>query len=357
MKHFAVVTAAMLAATSGAYAGGVERSTQSVAILFEQGRYAELNFGRFAPDVSGTVGGGLLSSGDMAADYNSWSLGYKMDIGDRMAFAMILDEPIGADVNYPASAAPYPLAGSTAKLTSSAITALMRYSLENNLSVYGGLRYQTVHGEVALTGGYTMETNHDSELGYVVGVAWEKPEIAARVALTYNSSITHNLESLEVGVVPGSFETEVPQSVNLEFQTGIAKDTLLFGSIRWVDWSAFIIDPPNYTSPGPDPDLPLVGYPKDRVTYNLGIGRRFNETWSGAITIGYEPSDGELTGNLGPTDGFKSIGLAATYSQDNMKVTGGVRYVDVGDATTNIVGGSFTDNSGVGVGIRIGYTF
>jgi long-chain fatty acid transport protein len=47
MKHFAVVTAAMLAATSGAYAGGVERSTQSVAILFEQGRYAELNFGRF----------------------------------------------------------------------------------------------------------------------------------------------------------------------------------------------------------------------------------------------------------------------------------------------------------------------
>jgi long-chain fatty acid transport protein len=357
MRQSLLVSAAILAATSGAHAGGVERSTQSVAILFEQGRYAELSFGHFAPDVSGSLGGGLIPSGDMAPSYNSWSLGYKMDIGERLDFAVILDQPIGADVDYPATAAPYPLAGSTAKLTSSAITALMRYSFENNLSVYGGLRYQTVHGEVALTGGYTMETNHDSELGYVVGVAWEKPEIAARVALTYNSSITHNLESLEVGILPGSFETEVPQSVNLEFQTGIAKDTLLFGSIRWVDWSAFIIDPPNYTSPGPDPDLPLVGYPKDRVTYNLGIGRRFNETWSGAITIGYEPSDGELTGNLGPTDGFKSIGVAATYSRDNLKVTGGVRYVDVGDATTNIVGANFTDNSGVGVGIRIGYTF
>ena len=343
----------MLAATSGAQAGGVERSTQSVAILFEQGRYAELNFGRFAPDVSGSVAGGLVGSGDMAGDYNSWSLGYKMDIGDRMSFAMILDEPIGADVNYPASAAPYPLAGSTAELTSSAITALLRYKFENNVSVYGGLRYQTVHGEVSLpsVGGYTLDTNYDSELGYVVGVAWEKPEIAARVALTYNSAIKHNLESIEFGAAPGTFDTEVPESVNLEFQTGIAKDTLLFGSIRWVDWSEFDISPPAY------PLNPLVGYPKDRVTYNLGIGRRFNENWSGAITLGYEPSDGELTGNLGPTDGFRSIGLAATYTMDNMKITGGIRYVDIGDATTNLIGGSFRDNSGLGVGLRVGYTF
>ena len=346
----------MLAATSGAQAGGVERSTQSVAILFEQGRYAELNFGRFAPDVSGSVAGGLVGSGDMAGDYNSWSLGYKMDIGDRMSFAMILDEPIGADVNYPASAAPYPLAGSTAELTSSAITALLRYKFENNVSVYGGLRYQTVHGEVSLpsVGGYTLDTNYDSELGYVVGVAWEKPEIAARVALTYNSAIKHNLESIEFGAAPGTFDTEVPESVNLEFQTGIAKDTLLFGSIRWVDWTSFIIDPPFYPAPLGN----LVDYANDRTTYNLGVGRRFNESWSGAVTIGYEKSDGSRTGNLGPSDGLKSIGLAATYTMDNMKITGGVRYVDIGDATTNPpVSGVFTDNSGVGVGIRIGYTF
>jgi len=345
MKRFMLATTAMVAATTVAHAGGVERSTQSVAILFEQGRYAELSFGRFAPDVSGTVGGGAVSSGDMAGDYNSWSLGYKMDIGDRMALAFILDQPIGANVNYPAGTG-YPLGGSTATLTSSAITALLKYGFENNVSVYGGLRYETVHGEVALTGGYTMETNHDSELGYLVGVAWEKPEIAARVALTYNSAITHSLESTELGV------TEIPQSINLEFQTGIAKDTLLFGSIRWVDWTEFNISPPNF------PANPLVDYASDRVTYNLGIGRRFNENWSGAVTIGYEKSDGETTGNLGPSDGMKSVGLAATYTMDNMKITGGIRYVDIGDATTNPpISGVFSGNSGVGVGIKIGYTF
>lgn len=362
MKHFALVTAAMLAATSGAYAGGVERSTQSVAILFEQGRYAELSFGHFSPDVSGSVGGGALSSGDMSSSYNSWSLGYKMDIGNKLDFAMILDQPIGANVAYPGTLGPtsYPLAGTTAKLSSSAITALLRYSFENNVSVYGGLRYETVHGEVSIpfVAGYTLNTNYDSELGYVVGLAWEKPEIAARVALTYNSAITHTLDASETGAIPGisTFDTEVPQSVNLEFQTGIAKDTLLFGSIRWVDWSEFQIAPSGYA--GATSGSALVAYPEDRITYNLGIGRRFNETWSGAVTLGYEPSDGERTGNLGPTDGFKSIGLAATYTMDQVKITGGIRYVDIGDATTNPpLNASFSDNSGVGIGIRIGYTF
>ena len=357
MKRSLITAAALTAAASSAYAGGVERSGQSVAILFEAGRYAELSFGHFDPTVEGSLAGGTLPSGDMSSSYNSWSLGYKMDIGERMSFAMILDQPIGADVSYPASAAPYPLAGSTAKLSSSAITALLRYKFESNVSVYGGLRYETVHGEVSLpgVGAYTLNTNYDSELGYVVGVAWEKPEIAARVALTYNSSITHSLESDETGFGPGStasgFDTEVPESWNLEFQTGIAKDTLLFGSIRWVEWSAFVIDPPRYALGDP-----LVSYASDRVTYNLGVGRRFNENWSGAVTIGYEKPDGELTGNLGPTDGFKSIGLAATYTMDNMKITGGVRYVDIGDATTSI-GAEFEGNSGVGVGIRVGYTF
>ncbi len=356
MKRFMLATTAMVAATTVAHAGGVERSTQSVAILFEQGRYAELSFGRFAPDVSGLSPLSPGNSGDMAGDYNSWSLGYKMDIGDRMSFAMILDQPIGANVNYAVSAPPYPLAGSTAELTSSAVTALLRYKFENNVSVYGGLRYETVHGEVSLpsVGGYTMSTNHDSELGYVVGLAWEKPEIAARIALTYNSAITHSLESTEMGVVPGSFDTEIPQSINLEFQTGIAKDTLLFGSIRWVEWTAFVIDPPNYPAPLGN----LVDYSSNRVTYNLGIGRRFNENWSGAVTVGYEKADGATTGNLGPTDGMKSIGLAATYTMDNMKITGGIRYVDLGDATTNPpINGVFTGNSGVGVGIKIGYSF
>jgi long-subunit fatty acid transport protein len=371
MKRILATAAALAAAATGAQAGGVERSTQSVAILFEQGRYAEFSLGHFDPDLSGNLLAPIgpfpagSGSGDMAAGYASVSLGYKAPLSDRLDLAIILDEPIGAKVRYPGQFGvfPYPLAGTTADLTSSAVTALLKYKFENNVSVYGGLRYQTVKGVVSIPfvgfpalGGYTLETNNDSELGYVVGIAWEKPEIAARVALTYNSAITHTLnatETLSGAAVPaGSFDTEVPQSVNLEFQSGIAKDTLLFGSIRWVEWSAFVIDPPGY----PNALGPLVSYPKDRVTYNLGVGRRFNENWSAAITFGYEPRDGETTGNLGPSDGFASVGLAATYTMDKVKITAGVRYVDIGDTVTSL-GANFENNDGIGVGIRVGYTF
>jgi long-chain fatty acid transport protein len=363
MKSKLLAAGLMACAGGTAQAGGVERSSQSVAILFEQGSYAELSFGHFSPDVSGTIGpGGAVSSGDMTGSYDTVSLGYKMDLGERMAFALVLDQPIGADVAYPTGTG-YPLAGTTAELRSSAITGLLRYRFDNNVSLIGGLRAQSAKGIVNIIApglglaNYNLETSRALDFGYVIGVAWERPEIAARIALTYNSAITHDLESTETGLAPipltGSFETEVPQSLNLEFQSGIAKDTLLFGSIRWVEWSAFEIAPPIYTGAV---GSPLVSYASDRMTYNLGIGRRFNDQWSAAVNVSYEDPDGAVTGNLGPTDGFASIGLAATYTRDKIKITGGVRYVDIGDATSSI-GGNFSGNSGVGFGLRVGYTF
>jgi long-chain fatty acid transport protein len=357
MKRILTSAVALAAATTGAHAGGVERATQSVAILFEKGSYAELSFGRVDPDVSGVAFG--ERSGDITPSYNIWSLGYKADIGDRMALAVIIEEPIGVSSDFPDGQ--YVTAGTTTDLSSAAITALLMYRLENNLSVYGGLRLQSseftsnIIAPAIGVNNYLVQTSQETDLGYVVGIAWERPEIAARVALTYNSAITHDFESSETGLAPvtlkETFETEVPQSVNLEFQTGISKDTIIFGSVRWVEWSAFEIAPFYFPRT-------LLEYAKDRVTYNLGVGRRFNEQWSGAVTFGYEPSDGELTSNIGPMDGMSSIGLGATYTMDKVKITAGVRYVDLGDATTVApVSARFADNYGVGFAIRVGYTF
>ncbi|MDH5531627.1 MAG: hypothetical protein OEY05_16465, partial [Paracoccaceae bacterium] len=98
-------------------------------------------------------------------------------------------------------------------------------------------------------------------------------------------------------------------------------------------------------------------FPNDIITYNLGVGRKFNDQWSGAVTLGYEKTHGDPIGNLSATDGNKSVGLAVTYTMDNMKITGGLRYIDIGDATTTSIGSSFSDNSGVAGGIRIGFNF
>ncbi|SMX35176.1 hypothetical protein [Actibacterium lipolyticum] len=362
--------AALSALCAGsALAGGVERSSQSTAILFEQGTHAELTFGVVAPDVSGKQVGdiGFLgvqdgsSTGNVAGSYLSASAGFKTSLSDEIDVALIIDSPIGADVDYSEPLYLYGVgAGSQASIDSTALTALVRYKLPSNFSVFGGLRNQTTSGEVSLFTGYTMETTTESDLGYVVGAAWEKPEIAARVALTYNSSITHEFTATE-GASTTTFSTENPQSVNLEFQTGVAADTLLFGSVRWVDWTNFDISPDGYAAlTGGDS---LVSYSEDSITYNLGLGRRFNETWSGALTLGYEEAQGGFAANLGPTDGYTSIGMAVSYTEGNMTITGGARYIWIGDAETEsplIPGatqGDFTDNNGVAVGVKMAYKF
>ncbi|OYX45522.1 MAG: hypothetical protein B7Z02_00765 [Rhodobacterales bacterium 32-67-9] len=365
MGRVLLVAGALATGASSSFAGGIERSAQSVAPLFETGKYAEFSFGNVGPDVSGNLAG-VFNSDNMLGSYNTFSFGYKQPLGDKFDVALILDQPIGADVDYPAGAF-YPLAGTTAELDSMALTGLVRYKMPSNFSVYGGVRLESVEGTVDIRTrppvgpipvSYSLQTDRDYQVGYVIGVAWEKPEIAARVALTYNSAITHSLEMSESSTVTPSLVTqqdvEIPQSVNLEFQTGIAADTLLFGSIRWVDWTAFVIDPPIYNAVYPP--RPLVSYQSDRVTYNLGIGRKFNDIWSGAVVLSHEASSGDITGNLGPTDGFTSIGLAATYTRDKLKITGGLRYIDVGGATTTL-GAQFKDNSAIGAGFRIAYGF
>ncbi|OCX63075.1 hypothetical protein BFP70_12730 [Thioclava sp. SK-1] len=401
----AVITGATwLALTaSTALAGGIERSSQSVGILFEDGNYAEFSMGRVQPKVSGTQqditfgntpivvlpGGG--SSGDVAPDYNTYGLSVKTEITEGLHFAMILDEAIGADVSYTNPAYLYGgqaalglgIPGGTvsaADINSIASTALLRYELPNNFSVIGGVRAIRTKGTVSLFNGYGMTTNDATDFGYVLGVAWEKPEIAARVALTYNSAVTHDFDTTESingsTILVDKMEVEIPQSVNLEAQTGIMADTLLFGSVKWAQWSKFEIAPPAYMNISNPYQEPLVSHDEDSWTYTLGVGRKFNDTWSGAAFVSHETGESGYSGNLGPTDGNTSLGLAATWQKDNVKITGGVRYVMIGDAETEVpaaIGngtgnctatqrdcgtlGKFRDNHAVAFGLRIGFNF
>ena len=88
------------------------------------------------------------------------------------------------------------------------------------------------------------------------------------------------------------------------------------------------------------------------------MGRKFSDTLSGALSLGYEAAQGGAASNLAPTDGNFSIGLGATYNMDNgIELTGGVRYVMAGDATTELLGADFSDNSAIAVGLKFAYTF
>lgn len=362
MKTYFLAIPALLASTAIVQAGGIDRSGQSINALFESGRYMEFSLGSISPDTSGTSVAGLGSrnSGNVTESYLQFGAAYKADINDRLSYALIYDQPFGADVDYPTGTGYY-AAGAQADLESHALTGLLRYRMNDNFSVHGGVRVQTIEAVAAVpfVGGYTVNGERDTGVGYVAGVAYERPDIAMRVALTYNSKIKHDVATTEFGAAMSTTEIETPQSVNLDFQTGIAADTLLFGGVRWVDWSDFDISPAAYaTATG---GASLVSYEDDVFTYSLGVGRKLNDNWSVSASVGYEKSNGGFASNLGPTDGNKSLALAAIYTRDNMKVTTGIRYVNIGDAQTAIPGfapaANFEDNDAVAIGVKVGYTF
>lgn len=380
--------AALCLTTTAAYAGGLDRTGQSVGLLFERGNYAEFSIGQADPEVSGADLTSLnpfgTRTGDVAGTFNQVGAGVKYELNDELSFALIYDQPWGADVSYPpASSNPFDpsvegsllLGGTQAFADSEALTALLRYRLSENWSVHGGLRYQRLDGRIALRGlaygpysGYDIGLERDGALGWVVGGAYEIPDIALRVALTYQSEIEHDFSSTETlsglpGSIQGEKSTTTPQSVNLDFQSGIAQDTLLFGSVRWVEHSTVqLLTTPISTPFGTLPSVNLINL-DDSVTYNLGVARKLSDKWAASISFGYDSVSGDdLVTPLSPTKGYRSVALGLQYTEGNMKVSGGVRYTDLGDAfaetgTPDTARAEFTGNDAVSFGLRVGFFF
>ncbi|WP_430464026.1 outer membrane protein transport protein [Tabrizicola sp.] len=365
MKKLVTAAAAGVVASSPAWAGGFERSGVPLGFMFESGSYAELSYGYASPTVEGSAGGGLAPTGDVAKNYSTLGIAFKTDLNEKISLGFTIDPSFGADVAYPnPSPGPYPIAGTNATLNGDTVALIGRYKLNDNFSVHAGLRSVGIGGNatvVSSLGTYSASYANDRSLGYLVGAAYEKPEIAMRIALTYASETKHDMATTVAGVgFVGTEEVELPKSLTLDAQSGIAANTLLFGSIRWVDWTSTRLNSIGY----PPEFQPLVGHDNDTITYTLGVGRKFSDTWSGAISIGYEDSKGGIATNLAPTDGFWSVGVGGTYTRGNMKISGGVRYVDIGDANalesppgSGISNASFRGNSALGVGLKIGFTF
>ena len=390
MKQFTALCGVLAGLVAGtANAGGIDRSGQPIGILFEKANYVELSFGQINPSVTGNdlaMFGGSTTGG-VAGKHKLPSLAVKYNFNDRLSGALIYDNAYGADIQYPSGpGSSIMLGGTTAKVDSEGLTALLRYKFNDQFSVHGGLRASKAAGHVTLRGraygpafdpadpttyrsvnGYEADLQADWGTGYVLGAAFEKPDIALRVALTYFSKVSHKFDTVETlpggaaaaagaATVNAITETSTPQAVNIDFQTGIAKDTLVFGSIRWVDWSEFEVAPGTFYGPR----LGSLTELDDTTTYTLGLGRKFTENWSGSAFVTYEPGGDKSVSPLAPTNGYRGIGFAAVYTQDKMKITFGARYLDLGDADATTAGtprAAMVDNHAVAVGVKVGFTF
>ena len=375
MKNTLTLTAALMLTTTAAHAVGLDRSNQDIGVIFEDGDYLELSFGSIRPDIEGQDGtefaGGApgtfegRETGGVADDFTQFAFAYKGQLTDNLSAAVIFDEPYGADISYPvvtATDGSIALGGTGAELNSSAVTGLLRYKLNDNFSVHGGFRVQTLDANIPLGGaafggldGFTTDLGEDTAVGYTVGFAYERPEIALRIAVTYHSEIEHEFPTVDSFAGSSTTDVTSPQAVNLDFQTGVAADTLVFGSIRWAEYSTTIVAPAGLQGASLT-DL------EDGFSYTLGVGRQFTEDFAGSISVGLDTEgDDDLVSPLAPTNGSISVTIGGAYDiNENVKISGGVSYVTFGDAfaaTAETARAEFTDNSALAVGFKVGYTF
>ena len=256
----AAAAALGLAATSGVAQGAaLERAVpQVVRLFYEEGTYGEFGLlfidphqsgeGQFLPTRSWAVfvpG----NTGDLFQSHTNYFAALKGDIGERMSYVIGFDQPHGVATHYRQGSFPSPqlsYAGTMGRLNAYQLTGVLAYDVTDRIKLYAGLRAERLDAKAAFRSWRIFRGG--DELGlWLLSARLTRPEIALRVGLTYSSAIDHDLDATEERELHAGgqhFSVDMPQSVKLDFQTGVAPKTLVFGSIRWVDWADFEIAPP-----------------------------------------------------------------------------------------------------------------
>ena len=408
------LSVAMILATvpmTGAFAAAMDRSGQSVSAFLQPNNYAEVGVMVLDPNVSGKDNS-LKDTGDMASSYHSASAAVKIQATDNISVGLLFDQPFGAKAEYGLDSTYFSTKGegTSAEVTTENLTLLVGYQPNANWNFYAGPVWQQAKGNVHLRGtaysafnGYDAKMQNDDAWGWAAGFSYQIPEIALKTSLTYRSKIKHDLDSDEsfgstsvqnqmigtlmqlnpaltpqaaagaIGSISaGSTNVKTPQSVNLDFQSGIAENTVGFVNVRWVNWDGFAIRPAsfgqaidklaNLTARSSLNGANLVEYNKDQWTINAGVGRKFTEKWSATAAVGWDSGAGNPVTTLGPTEGYWSLGLGAQFSPAaNYFVQGGIKYFWLGNAdaltASSPYEGSFRDNHAIGYALKFGYKF
>ncbi len=401
-----------LFASTANHAAALDQSGQSILAFLENGNYVEVSATAVDPDISGKIRNRPelvndpqnLNSGNMGNSFQYYAAALKLQLTDRISFGLLYDQPFGADITYPMqsnntfSDNEFTQQGTSVNVDTESISMIFGVSPFSNFQLYGGAVYQSVKGDVALRGnsyseafnGYDAKFKQDHAVGWLAGLSYQIPDIALKAAVTYRSKIDHDMQvtetmfgqPLEV-TTPSKTKISTPQSVSLDFQTGVYKDTLAYANVRWVNWKDFHIRPTQFgavteyltglisegTYTG---GFDLDSYQKDQWMANVGIGHQFTEKWSVSTEVSWDSGTGDPASTLNPTQGSWGLGVGVQFNPaPNYFIAGGIKYFWLGDVVAEDgtyyipVSGikpiaeqaDFKDNSAIGYGLKIGYRF
>lgn len=393
-------------------AAAMDQSGQSILSFLENGNYAEASYAVGDPKVSGKIknrpelvnDSSNLNTGDMTSSFDFYSFALKFQLTDDLNFGVIYDQPFGAKIEYPQQSNnsyfdnDFSHEGTHVDVKTQNLSVLLGYSPFSHFQIYGGPVYQEVKGTVSLRGkayteafnGYNASFKRDGELGWLAGVSYQIPEIALKAAVTYRSKIKYKMdveedifgEALHL-VDDAKTKLDTPQSVNIDFQTGLAEKTLMYANLRWVNWKKFESRPVQFgaiseilmteaTAGAYTQGFNLDGYHKDQYSALIGLGHQFTDKWSVATDVGWDSGTGNPASTLGPMKGSWSLGMGAQFNPTpDYFIAASVKYFWLGDVTSEdgtyylpIEGikpiaeqAEFKNNHAIGYGLKIGYRF
>lgn len=342
---------------SQTYAGGLENAKLDSTYLFSDSNVVHVGASWGTGNIEGSSVDGS-KTGNGAEDLVISELGLKYEIDEQWATALYYHQPYTSKVKYKKGL----YTGMEGIWDSRALAGIVRYNINDTYSVYGGLsmvKTDTVSAKLnsnVLPTDYSVK-NTSSDVGnrYVMGGAYQIPEIGFLAALTYQSSFEHKLKTEEKGFgqkLNSTADVIMPQAVTLDLQSAVAEDKFIYGSVRWVEWSKFEIAPTLFKQVT---DQSLLTF-KNSFSFSAGYAQTLSERLVGTVFIGYEKPEGGDLAALSPYDGYKSIGFGGSYELSSWNVNAGIEY-SVGRDGTDELGTKYENVSSVGISTSVDYHF
>lgn len=346
-KSLKIILAGLAGATimaTAASASGFNRGTADTDILYEDGNFvsrSSMTFVSPTVDVS-YVGLTGASTGEIAEAYVVPNFAMKLQATDSVSCAGTYTTPFGAGSDYTGTTAGFDndaLATTEQTFVTNEFGLTCAYGMDvgkGRFSILGGGFIQTLDYEQLVGAGAFRFELSDTGYGYRVGAAYEIPEIALRAQLMYRSEVTVDATGT-FGTIggfvtnPGAFgRATFPQSVELKVQSGVAPGWLVYGGVKWTDWSVF--DVLTYQASTPGLDQTLNFFWKDGWTVNAGVAHQFTDkiagtvgvTWDSAVGTGHDLRDADVW----------TISAGGSYKPNDMvEFRGGLGVSFIGAAT------------------------
>lgn len=347
----------LLGLATQAQAGGFTRGWADTDILYEPDAFIVHSLAIYVKPERNyeTLNGRTGTDADYTDSYWIPSLAGKVRITDNLGCAITYTRPFGGDSEYGTQSQAAALAKGNTPYSSKRFET-------NEYGATCDVHFDAGMGQVHILGGGflqdfsytaisplsgTLKLDDDAAFGYRLGLGYDISEYAMRFQLLYRSQVDHEADKgsfnyRNLGILfPANGYGSLPQSVELKAQSGVAPGWLVYGSVKWTEWS--VLQALNYTITGIGNRRDIYNW-KDGWTAQGGVAHRFNDDIAVTANLTYDSGVGNGADIM--TDMW-TVGLGALIKAGpgEIRVGGGVTYMEGGtqyaaegasfDATTN----------------------